>query len=371
VKSSGAHSRRRWTGHHWALSRAVPVVALVLTASLAFVIAASSSRGTGPLTPHGTSARAIDHPGATLSAARLAQTPIAWLGGATTAKTGESVNVYVSSALPPELGTPQTWADFLSGLLHGPELAALTAYISTLDEVQELCGDGALGCYWGDRMVSMGETMYGVTAEEVVRHEYGHHIALHRVNSPWLAIDWGPKNWASTEDVCRRAEEQTAYPGDEGDHYSLNPGEAWAETYRLLDERNASATGSGWQIIDSSLYPDDAALEAAENDVLQPWTIGRKTVFRRTFPARGKRVWLIPLNTQLDGLLEITMTLPRNGLHEFELLADDRATVLQKGLWASTTTKRITTTICGQRSLFLRVTQKGAFGRVTVTAATP
>jgi type IV secretory pathway TrbD component len=82
-------------------------------------------------------------------------------------------------------------------------------------------------------------------------------------------------------------------------------------------------------------------------------------------------VWLIALSTPLDGLLDFTVTLPRNGLHEVALLAADRTTVLQTGLWASATTKRISTTICGERSFVLRVTQKGALGRVTVIAATP
>jgi hypothetical protein len=349
----------------------VPVVALVLVAALAVVAAISSAKPASSVRSSATESRAIDHPSATLSAARLAQAPISWIGGPTTAKTGESVNVYVSAALAAGLGTPQTWADFLSGLLHGTELSFLTAYIGTLDDVREICGERALGCYGGNRMVSMGETMFGISAAEVVRHEYGHHIAFHRVNSPWQAIDWGPKNWASTEDVCRRAEELTAYPGDEGDHYSVNPGEAWAETYRLLEESRADATGSGWPIIDSSFYPDAVALQAAERDVLQPWNVGRRTVFRRTFSAGGKRVWPIALTTPLDGLLDVTVALPRNGLHEVALLTADRRTVLQTGLWASATTKRITTTICGERSLVLRVTQKGALGRVTVTATAP
>jgi hypothetical protein len=342
-----------------------------LVAVIAYMAAISSS-GTGSRGGTvATSARAIDRAGTTLSAARLAQSSISWIGGLTVARTGESVNLYVSAALSPDLGTPQTWADFLAGLLHGAELSALTAYIATFDEMQDVCGDGALGCYSGNRMVSIGETMYGITAAEVVRHEYGHHIALHRVNSPWQAISWGPKNWASTQDVCQRAAERTAYPGDEGDHYSLNPGEAWAETYRLLDEKKAGATGSGWEIIDSTFYPDEVALQAAERDVLQPWTVGRTTVFRRSFTARAKRVWLNELSTPLDGLLDIRVTLPRNGLHEVALLAGDRRTVLQRGLWASTTAKRITATVCGERSLLLRVTPKGAFGKVAVTVSMP
>lgn len=290
---------------------------------------------------------------------------------ATTATTGETVNVYVSAALPAELGTPQTWADFLAGLVHGPEISALTAYIATFAEMQEVCGEHALGCYGPNRMMSMGETMFGVTAAEVVRHEYGHHIAFQRLNPPWQAIDWGPKNWASSQNICRRAKEGSAYPGDEGDRYSLNPGEAWAETYRLLDEQKAGATGSGWQIIDSSFYPGEAAFQAAERDVLQPWATGTSTGLKRVFSNRGKRVWTIPLETPLDGTLDITVTLPKNGLHDVLLLDGDRQTILAKGLWASRTMKRITTTVCGERLLVLRITQSGGFGRVAVIASTP
>ncbi len=105
-----------------------------------------------------------------------------------------------------------------------------------------------------------------------MRHEYGHHIANHRSNAPWAAIDWGPKRWASASNVCAKVTRREAYPGDEGSNYALNPGEAWAETYRLLQERKAGITTSTWPIIAPSFYPNEAALRAAELDVVQPWT---------------------------------------------------------------------------------------------------
>ena len=349
--------------------RAAPAVVLALVLALAGGSRTSSTAAAASGAPP--FARAIDQPETTLSHARLARSTVGWSGGPTTATTGETVTVYVSTALPPELGTPQTWADFLTGLVHGPEISALTAYIATFAEMQEVCGEYALGCYGPNRMMSMGETMFGITAAEVVRHEYGHHVAFHRLNEPWQAISWGPKNWASTVNVCRRAEQGSAYPDDSGDHYSLDPAEAWAETFRLLDERKAGATGAGWQIIDSSFYPDEAAFQAAERDVLQPWTTSRTTVFRHRFAQKTKRVWTVQIGTPLDGLLDVTVTLPKNGLQDVVLLDGGSRTVLENGLWASRTMKKITTTICGPRSLVLRVTQKGAFGRVTVVASTP
>ena len=189
--------------------------------------------------------------------------------------TGETVNVLVSDSFAPDAVTPESWAEFLVKLVHGPELASLTTYIAPLDEIRLLCGNGALGCYRQNRSVALGETLPdGTTPEEVVRHEYGHHIALYRSNSPWQAIDWGPKNWASAADICARVGRNEAFPGDEDEHYAQNPGEAWAETYRLMDERKAGITTATWPIIAPSLYPTEAALVAAEKDVVQPWTAG-------------------------------------------------------------------------------------------------
>ena len=215
-----------------------------------------------------------------------ARTAVNWIGGPTTAATSEIVEVYISDLLPAE--TPQKWADFLASLTHGPELADLTVRIATLAEVQQLCGARALGCYFRDEMVSLGEALIDgrTTPEEVARHEYGHHVAAHRTNPPWVAIDWGPKQWASAASICSRVSRGEAFPGNEGRNYAQNPGEAWAETYRLMDERKKGITTATWNIIDQSFFPNEAALQAADRDVLQPWTANRKAVHRRVF---GKR----------------------------------------------------------------------------------
>jgi hypothetical protein len=353
----------------WRVLMVAPTAALavaVVVAALGVYVESSVGRN-----DERTFAHVFHQPGATLSPARLARSSITWSGGPTTASTGESVNVFVSASLSPELGTSQTWADFIAGLLHGPELSSLTAYIATFAEMQEVCGEDALGCYGANELVSMGETMFGVTAAEVIRHEYGHHIAFHRLNAPWQAIDWGPKNWASSMDVCRRAKDGTAYPGDEGHNYSRNPGEAWAETYRLLDERKAGVTSSGWPIVDASFYPDEAAFQAAERDVLQPWGFPRATVYKNRFTSKGKPMWTVPLTTPLDGSAEITVSLPKGGLHEVALVDVARKKVLAVGLWAGRSVKKIATNVCGYRALVLRVTQRGAFGRVRVIALVP
>ena len=347
-------------------------LAIVVSGALLITALAVSARSS---TAASTSAYAssIDAaPGTSLRTDGLARAATTFRGGLVTTSTGETVDVRVSDALPVETSTPESWAEFLTGLTHGPEVTVLTTYIATLDEVQEICGSRALGCYARDQMVALGDTTIpDVSPEEVVRHEYGHHVAMHRLNSPWSAIDWGPKGWSSAADVCARVTRKEAFPGDEGSNYARNPGEAWAEVYRLMDERKAGITTATWPIIAPSFYPSDAALQAAEGDVLQPWSAGRTTLFARVFGKATKKVWLIPLPTPLDGDLRISATVPNGGNHEIALVAANRSTVIRRAQWVGQRVKSLTGSVCGQRALFVRVTQRGALGRVRVSVATP
>ena len=350
-------------------------LAALLPLGLAALVAVAAVDGAGSSTRSGDTqprARSFDGAAGTASVNRFALDAVSWRGGPIVTSTGETVNVLVSETYTPETVTPEGWAEFLAQTVHGPEISLLTTYIAPLAEVQGLCGARALGCYTGNRMVSIGEAAVdGTSPEEVVRHEYGHHVAFHRLNTPWRAVDWGPKNWASAATVCSRVSRQEAFPGDEGRNYAQNPGEAWAEVYRLMDERKAGITTGSWQIIAPSFYPDEAALQAAERDVLQPWTAPRRIVSRRTLETTMKKVWWITLQTPLDGELAVTALLPRNGVHEVALLGANRTTVLKRAQWTGQRVKRMALTVCGQRSLFLRVTAKGAVGRVTVVASAP
>ena len=350
---------------------AVAAAALSLLAASGAALASASSAGTAP-TASAAYVRSLDGQTGASRIDAAARTAITWRGGAITASTGELVNVFVSDLLPAE--TPEKWAEFLVGLTHGPELSLLTTRLATLDEVQQLCGAQALGCYLRNEMIALGEPTIdgrGATPEEVVRHEYGHHVGFHRANPPWRAIDWGPKNWASSAGVCARVSRGEAFPGNEGRNYALNPGEGWAETYRLMDERKDGITTATWHIVSQSFFPNETALAAAERDVLTPWSANRRTVHRRVFGKTTKKVWWIPVQTPLDGELTLSATLPRNGVHEVALVAPNRRTVLGRAQWVGQRVKRTATTVCGQRSLFVRVTQSGGLGRVTVTASAP
>jgi hypothetical protein len=277
-----------------------------------------------------------------------------WTGGRYATATGEHVTVEVSTAYASDVGAGQRWADFFASLVHGSELGLLTAYIAPIAEVAEICDeDDVLGCYRNDRLVVVGDVTDGMQPTTVARHEYGHHVAFNRSNAPWSAVDWGTKRWASTVNVCARAAAGTAFPGDEGPFYMLNPGEAFAETYRVLNEQLAGLPLL-WPIVDPSFLPTSDSLEAVREDVLDPWTGPRTQTMRGTFAPR-RRVWTARLATPLDGDLTIRLA---QGTDDLELIGDSRA-VLARGSWTTTGAKSLHYRICGRRSLTIRVRATG------------
>ena len=313
-------------------------------------------------------ARITDHRALTQRGVRRLRAS-AWWGGAYTSATGEQVTVYVSASYPQDDAVARSWADFFAALLHGAELQAARIYVAPLAEVGQLCGTHALGCYGGERIVTIGDEAHGVSAHSVAAHEYGHHVAAHRLNPPWRALDWGPKRWATAMGICGRAAAGTVFPGDQGARYELNPGEAFAESYRLLNERRADPTASSWPILDPSLFPSVPALAAAGEDVVRPWSVTTRTVRRGRF-AGGGNVWTTRVRTPLDGELRVTLDLPPATPYRLEISrADGR--VLARGLWSSQTRQVAQTTICGSRALSVRIVRQGPAARFAVTVTTP
>jgi len=293
-----------------------------------------------------------------------------WLSGKYPARSGAAVKVSVSPAYASDPGMAQRWADFFVSLLHGRELADLDAYIAPLSEVEEICHGDALGCYGSNHLVVMGETNFGVTPESVARHEYGHHIAAHRANPPWLALDWGTKRWASYVGVCARSAAGTAFPGDEGANYTLNPGEAFAESYRVLMETNGTGVGFDWPIVDPSFQPDAQGLAAVREDVMHPWQSPSTTTIRGKF-LRRSRTWNGQIATPLDGEIRIQVNVPGGGADDVTLLSRDGRAVLAAGSWNSSGAKVAEYRVCGARSLRVRVKRGGAAARFSLRVTTP
>ena len=117
-----------------------------------------------------------------------------------------------------------------------------------------------------------------------------------------------------------------------------------------------------------TFYPDAGALQAVEQDVLQPWTAPTSRSLRVRLP-KGKNAWTLGLATPLDGQLDVKVTLPAGALDEVALVADGH--VLAAGLWSGLHEKKISYQICGRRSLLLRVVRKGAPSSFAVLLTQP
>jgi hypothetical protein len=293
-------------------------------------------------------------------------------GGPVTATDGETMTIFVQDELlAADPTTPQRFADLLVSLLHGPELARLTLNLAMLDRVHQLCGSGALGCYSPRAMsiVALGQDLREIAARSIVIHEYGHHLANNRSNAPWPAVDYGTKRWASYENVCKRSQTGELFPGDENDHYELNPGEDFAENYRVLNERRLGAQELPWQVVDASLYPDQTALDLLAQDITTPWTGPTTTTLRGTFTTRsigrGFR-----LQTPLDGSFSATLRGPVGS--RFTLRAVDLSSGTQLGSSAGTTrAQSVSFQLCGPRTVQLQVKRVKGSGPFTLTVSQP
>jgi hypothetical protein len=148
--------------------------------------------------------------------------------------------------------------------------------------------------------------------------------------------------------------------------YTENPGEGWAETYRVLNERKAGRAETPWQIVDQALYPTTAALTAAEQDVTAPWSAGTTTTQTAAL-TRTKKTRTFTVATQLDGALR--MTLKASGGMRVSL--DVFASSTRAAHVASTRAASRTFAVCGARSYRFRVTDLSGRGSVSLTVAKP
>lgn len=270
---------------------------------------------------------------------------------------GETIQIATSDSYACDSGKQQALANWMDTyLFHGSEFSKLTVVEATLSEIQNICGEEDDGCYspGAGTMLVPGndDDLEGMQRETVIAHEYGHHVAANRDNTPWDADDWGAKKWASRANVCARVRAKTAYPGNSGPYYALNPGEAFAEAYRLAVYEQAEWPGNWWTpsrtVVDSSWPVDPGAIGAAQSDATNPWTpatsppvawVGRLT---RAKPASSEVV-----QTILDG--DMVVRLLRPGTARISLTNASNGAVLHSG------TGSFRFTICGQRSVRLRI----------------
>jgi hypothetical protein len=284
-----------------------------------------------------------------------------WWGGTYRGKDGIRIRVYVSDEYPVDEARARAWVDFLGSIPHGQELADLTLYVAPESTVTQMCGEGALGCYYHDDesifvVGDEAELPDPLTVEQVLAHEYGHHVANNRENPPWLAVDKGTKRWASVADVCACIRDESI-----GDRYDRDPGEPFAETYRVLVDRLRGLPHI-WPIVDKLFAPTASRLDAARTDVLIPW---KATTRRRTgrLPGVGRsRSWVVP--APWDGTLTLSVT--GRGVRAHLAVVDPAS-----GRTLARGTGHARLVVCGQRKVRVdirTIAGRGAFTLTTVQA---
>ncbi|HEX9378851.1 MAG TPA: hypothetical protein VF872_04615 [Gaiellaceae bacterium] len=295
--------------------------------------------------------------------------PAGYWGGQYQTAAGESVTIYASNSYPVDPAMGQRWAEFLGSLVHGSEISTVTVLLATPAQISRVCGADAVACYspQGAVLYTPGEDPgTDLSAEAVITHEYGHHVAANRSNAPWSALDWGPKRWASAMQVCARTRSGELFPGAEDSrHYTQNPGEGWAETYRVLNERKSGLAEAPWQIVTQALYPTAAALAAAEQDVTAPWQAGTTTM--QTAPLRTKKSRTFTVATPLDGALKLTLKHSAGMRLSVDVFASSTRAVhvVSAGIVSRAFTA------CGTRSYRVRVTDLAGRGSVSLLVAKP
>jgi hypothetical protein len=249
----------------------------------------------------------------------------------------------------------QRWLEFIGSLLHGDELDDVLVYLAPPSEIPELCGPTAAACYLPGGLPTMivtpGEDLDGgLTAEAILAHEYGHHVANSRPNPPWGALFYGTKRWASYVDVCAAVLAGQFFPGDGGDHYSLNPGEGFAEAYRVTNQRRLGGPEAPWRLVDRRFYPDATALGLVEQDVVDPWTAHSTVTFSGRFTRSGPTRHTFEVSTGLDGIATASVRAPKG--------ARFRVTEAMA-------------TVCGQRTTYFTVRRVKGFGKFVLTVSRP
>lgn len=245
--------------------------------------------------------------------------------------------------------TPETtaafsrWGAFLGTLLHGAELDGVTLAFSFPPDMKRTCGGGALACYDpSSRTLHVPpEAPVGWPLEHVVAHEYAHHIAASRDNSPWSAFTWGTKRWATAVHVCQQVYAVAADPF--GEDWFSTPGEAFAETYRVLNARRSQSWGASPPWAMGPGFPlSAAALRAVELDVLQPWSPSLTATVRAMVRHGVARV-TVP--TPLDGTVRLRLRGASRGAYVRVPEADPSVAV----------SPVVDATVCGERTLEVEV----------------
>jgi len=301
------------------------------------------------------------------SASRTLQATSEW-GGATTATDGETVNVYFSDAYAVDQARALQWADFMASLVHGPELQTVSIHFAPLNEVQRRCGGDALACYsplTGTILAPADDPAFDTSAKGILIHEYGHHIAANRANPPFEGEDYGTKRWASYENVCSRTQANELFPGaEDARHYMLNPGEAFAEAYRVLNEQRLGLPLESWTIVSAALEPDPTALTLLEQDVTDPWTANAAKTYTAKLTSKAPTKTFV-VATPYDGTIVVKPRQTSVKKVTVTLLGNGRS--VKSRTFTGVTAASLSSTVCGLRQYTVRAKLTGKLTKSTKT----
>jgi len=286
---------------------------------------------------------------------------------------GYAVRVTLSPSIPPtdaNRAKAQSYVDLLASHRHGSELAKLSLYIAPLSEIysNDLCGQGSDACYYDNEnteyVADQSTPGSDFPLEYVVTHEYGHHIANNRKNTPWKALEYGPKYWSSEQNICIGVDKGRFFPGNQDKHYFDDPGENWAEGYAAMNY-----PGLAWNY-NRKLKPDAADFAAARRDILQPWKGNVKSKFSGSLSgsSQSKR-FRIPLT--LDGKVSARLSGPGGAQYDLQFEDPD-------GVFARSKKKgsrdNLSQNQCGYRSgskFWVRVVRRSGSGSFQLTVSYP
>jgi hypothetical protein len=164
-----------------------------------------------------------------------------------------------------------------------------------------------------------------------------------------------------------RVSRQEAYPGDEGSNYTRNPGEAWARRTASWTSP-AGITTETWPIVSQSFFLGLGAPGGRSRT--DP--AGLRAFHRRSTRLRQASERLVDAPaTPLDGTVRRAPPCPSSAF-DVALVGANRRTRSAPGRSSRVSCRsgpRLRSR--GQRTLFVRVTSKGAPGRVRIAATTP
>jgi hypothetical protein len=298
------------------------------------------------------------------NAARSLQATAEW-GGPITATDGETVNIYLSDTFPVDPALQLQWADFMTSLIHGKELQTVSIHLEQPSEIARNCGVNALACYSPGTYSIYAPAVdpaIDVSARGVLIHEYGHHVAESRPNPPFASEDYGTKRWATYENVCARTAAGDLYPGAEDQRfYTLNPGEAFAEAYRVLNEQRLNMPLEAWSIVSTSLEPDATALTLLEQDVTTPWIADAAKPLTARLSSKVRAVkFSVP--TPLDGSIVVKSRKSGNTQVNIALLVKNK---VQKAKTFTAAASSVSSTVCGARTYTVRARLMGKIEKTT------